>query len=178
MDILLNKNCIQKRISEMATEISDYYQNQAWHRYAGEPVTIICILTGAVFFMADLVRQLTIPVELDFIRASTYSGKTTKAQPTKIISPSTTRLHDAHILIIDDILDTGRTLRTVQTHLAWPYPEDIHTAVLLRKPDKAPKDIRVDFVGFDIDDKWVAGYGMDDRYGKRRAVPYVFVDEG
>lgn len=174
MRTLIDETRLQARISEMALEIDAYYQDQDWYRKTQEPVVVIGVLSGAVFFMADLVRKLSIRTELDFIRASTYPGKATTAQQPKIVCPPTKHLHDAHILLLDDILDTGKTLGMIRTHLAWPYPEDIRTAVLLRKPGKAPPDVTADFVGFDIEDEFVVGYGLD-YDGRYREQPYVAV---
>lgn len=175
MQILIDDERIQTRIGDMAWSIDRYYRNQCWYRETQEPVIVIGVLTGAMFFMADLVRELSIRTELDFIRTSTYPGKATIAQKSpKIIAEPTKPLHDAHILIIDDILDTGKTLRLIKQYLSWPYPEDIRTAVLLRKPGKAPPNVTADFVGFDIPDEFVVGYGLDYN-GRHREKPYVAV---
>ena len=174
MRTLIEEKTIQERISEMASEIDRYYLGKDWYRKTQEPVVIIGVLTGAVFFMADLVRKLSIRVELDFIRVSTYPGKATVAKEPVVITRPTVKLHDAHILIIDDILDTGKTLRIIRKDLAEPYPESMKTAVLLRKPGKAPSDIGADFVGFDIEDEFVVGYGMDYN-GRYREKPYLAV---
>lgn len=176
MRMLINENSLQKRISEMALEIDSYYQRQDWYRKTDEPVIVIGVLAGAIFFMADLVRQLSIRTKLDFIRTSTYPGKTTTAKEPQIIATPKISLHDAHVLLIDDILDTGQTMLAIRQHIMLPYPEDIRMAVLLRKPEKIQTDISADFVGFDIPDEWVAGYGMDDRYGQRREVQCIFVN--
>jgi len=177
MNILLDKDCIQKRIFDMASEINTYYEQQDWYRRTNEPVVVIGVMTGALFFLVDLVRQLTIRTELDLMRVSTYPGQATTAQTPRVIAPPTKRLHDAHILLVDDILDSGKTMRIIRTCLALPYPENIKTVVLLRKPDKVPHDVKADFIGFDIPDEWVAGYGMDDRNGRRREIQHVFVDK-
>lgn len=181
MRILIEENRLQARISEIALEIDEYYQRQDWYQRTQEPVIVIGVLTGALFFMADLVRQLSIRTELDFIRVSTYPGKTTVAQTPQIIAQPVRSLHDKHILIVDDILDGGKTLRAVKEHLAWPFlnrpgfhPETIKTAVLLRKPEKAPADVTADFVGFDIPDEFVVGMGLDYN-GRYREKPYVAV---
>lgn len=174
MRILIDEERLQARISEMALEIDSYYQSQAWYRQTQEPVVVIGVLTGALFFMADLVRKLSIRTELDFIRASTYPGESVIALEPKMICPPTKNLHDAHVLVIEDILDTGKTLDMIHTHLAWSYPESIKTAVLLRKPGKAPADVVANFIGFDIPDKFVVGMGLD--YDNRhREMPCVAV---
>jgi hypoxanthine phosphoribosyltransferase len=186
MRILIDGNRLQTRISEMALEINEYYQKQDWYQRTQEPVIVIGVLTGALFFMADLVRQLSIRTELDFIRVSTYPGKTMIAQEPKIINLPTLSLQDAHVLLVDDILDTGKTIGRIREHLAWPYipqnrnehiariSKNMRTAVLLRKPGKAPAGVTADFVGFDVPDKFLVGYGLD--YDSRhREKPYVAV---
>ena len=174
MKTLIDKNRIQTRISEMALEIDEYYKKQDWYRETQEPVIVIGVLTGAMFFMVDLVRKLSIRTKLDFIRVSTYPGKTTIAQEPKIITPPTISLRNTHILLVDDILDTGKTIDVVTEQLAWPGPESIQTAVLLRKPGKACADITAGFVGFDVTDEWIIGMGLD--YNNRyRELPYVAV---
>lgn len=174
MRTLISEVDLQARISEMASKIDSYYREQDWYRKTQEPVIVIGVLTGAMFFMVDLVRKLSIRTKLDFIRVSTYPGKATTAQKPQIITPPTRSLHDAHILLVDDILDTGKTIRTIREYLAQPYPESMRTAVLLQKFGKASLDITADFVGFDIPDKFVVGYGLD--YDNRyRELPYVAV---
>lgn len=177
MRTLIDEKSLQARISEMALEIDEYYKNQEWYQKTQEPVVVIGVLTGAIFFMADLVRKLSIRVELDFIRVSTYPSKATTYREPQIINLPTGSLYGTHILLVDDILDTGKTIPVISEHLSWSYPESIRTAVLLRKPKKALTNITADFVGFDIPDKWVAGYGMDNLDGVKREVPFIFVDD-
>jgi len=172
MKTLINKDRIQTRISEMAEEIDGYYYGQDWYRHTNEPVIVIGILSGAIFFMADLVRQLSIRTKLDFIRASSYPGETIIAKELKITDAPILPLRDAHVLLIDDIFDTGNTLRATKELLTWSSSKDIKTTVLLRKPDKAPSDITIDFVGFDIPDKFVIGYGLD-YDGEYRKLSYI-----
>jgi len=174
MKILVDETQLQTRISKMASEIDTYYKDQEWYQNSNEPVVIICVLTGAIFFMADLVRQLTIRVELDFVRTSTYVGETVLSREPKILVAPSKRLLDIHILILDEMLDTGKTLKLIHDSLRWGYPKTMRTAVLLRKPDKAPASVVVDFIGFDIPDEFVVGYGLD-YGGKHREMPHVAV---
>jgi len=171
---LIDEQRLQARITEMAREIDEHYEQQEWYRKTQEPVVIVGVLTGAVFFMADLVRQLSIRVELDFMRVSTYPGKATVAQTPKIITPPDRLLEDAHVLILDDILDTGKTLKIVEEYIATHVPRSMRTCVLLRKPGKAVGNVGADFVGFDIPDEFIVGYGLD--YNCRyREKPYVAI---
>lgn len=174
MKTLIDENSLQTRISEMAQEIDEYYLGQEWYQESQKPVIVIGVLTGALFFMADLVRKLSIRTELDFFRASSYPGKCTTSQELKISDAPERRLHDAHILLVDDILDTGNTIGAIQECLKWSYPESIKTAILLRKPGKAPDIVTADFVGFDIPDKFVVGGGLD-YDGRYREQPYISV---
>ncbi|KKN98887.1 hypothetical protein LCGC14_0141280 [marine sediment metagenome] len=171
MKTLISEQQLQTRITEMALEIDSYYMAQEWYRNTQEPVIVVGVLTGALFFMADLIRKLSIRIELDFMRVSTYPGKATVAQKPKIITPPDRSLRDAHILLVDDILDTGKTIKVVKKWLSWPVPEDIWTCVLLRKPDKN-SEVKADFVGFDVPDEFLIGYGLD-HDGKFREMPYV-----
>lgn len=174
MKTLISEDRIQARISEMAKEIDKYYWERNGYRKRYEPVVVIGVLNGAFFFMVDLVKQLSTNIEIDFIKISTYPGKSTTAQNSKIITQLDRSLHDADILLLDDILDSGSTLKELYRHLGESYPESITTAVLLRKPGKAPDDVKAKFVGFDIPDEFVVGYGLDYN-GKYREMPYVAV---
>lgn len=176
MKILIDENDIQARIIEMAKEIDTYYEQQDWYQNTQEPVVVIGVLTGAIFFMADLVRKLSIRTELDFIRASTYPGKAITAQEPEIITPPTRIMNGAHVLLIDDIMDTGKTIVAIKECLwkEWLHPESMQIAVLLHKPGKASMDVTIDFVGFDIPDEFVVGYGLD-YDGRYREKPYVAV---
>lgn len=174
MKILVTENQLQMRISQMASEIDDYYKNQEWYQDSDKPVIIICVLTGAIFFMADLVRRLTIRIELDFVKTSKYVGETVLSRETKILVAPSRNLQDTHILILDDILDSGKTLKLIHDSLRWGYPKTMRTAVLLRKPGKAPENVKADFIGFDIPDEFVVGFGLD-YGGKYREMPHVAV---
>lgn len=183
MRILVDKKHIQNRIGDVAWEIDRHYNKQDWYKNTKEPVIVLGVLSGGMFFMADLVRQLSIRTEMDFIRVSTYPGKATTAQKPRIIVEPTKLLHNAHILIVDDILDTGKTLGCVKEHLLYPHfpivqfrPASIQTAVLLCKPGKAVNNMTADFVCCGIEDEWVVGYGLDYN-GRYRNLPYVAVLE-
>lgn len=174
MITLIGEKNLQARICDMACEIDEYYLDKEWYRKTQEPVIVIGVLSGAFFFMADLVRQLSIRVELDFIKVSTYPGKSTIAKNSKIITPLNRSLHNANILLLDDILDSGKTIKLLLQHLGDQCPESITTAVLLRKKGKATDDVTAKFVGFDIPDEFVVGYGLDYN-GQYREMPYVAI---
>lgn len=166
--ILLSREQIQQRVQALAQEIAAVYGP------AAQDVTIVPILSGALIFVADLVRALPLRMKIALIHISSYPGRTTTAQPLRTISAPAGDIEGRHVLIVDDILDSGRTIRHVQGVLAERRPTTIRTAVLLRKPARAPADVRVEFVGFDIDDLFVVGYGLDfdDHY---RNLPHIGV---
>lgn len=154
--ILISREQIARRIHAMAEEIS--------RTYGDEPdggLTVVTILSGSIIFLADLMRQLPYRMKLGLITVSSYRGATTQSQGSRVLAEMNTDVAGRHVLIIDDILDTGGTLRMVRQRLASANPRSIRTCVLLRKPSKAPPDVPADFVGFDVDDVFVVGYGLD-----------------
>lgn len=150
----------------MAREIVTTYGDD----HAG--LTFVPILSGSIVFLADLIRELPLRMRIALVHLSTYKG-TTPGDP-KVIADLTTNIRDRHVIIVDDILDTGRTLAFVQRMLSERQPRSIRVAVLLRKPGKAPPAVKADFVGFDIADEFVVGYGLDyeDHY---RNYPHIGV---
>ncbi len=151
--ILIRHDDIQRRVREMAGEIVEAYGEGA------TGITIVPILSGSIIFLADLIRDLPYKIKVALIHVSTYAG-TTPGEP-KIIRELAGEIEGRHVLLIDDILDSGRTLRRVQGEINAKRPASLKTAVLLRKPDRAPADVQADFVGFDVEDAFVVGYGLD-----------------
>jgi len=132
------------------------------------------ILSGSIIFLADLIRHLPMKMKLSLITVSSYAGATTASDQPGLVMDLTTDVSGRHVLLIDDILDTGKTLRFVRDRLLSHSPASIRTAVLLRKPDKAPTDVSADFVGFEIADEFVVGYGLD-YDGHYRNFPHIAV---
>jgi len=124
-------------------------------------ITLVMILSGSIIFVADLMRHLPIRMKLGLITVSSYAGATTESHGAEVLNGLNVDVFDRHVLLIDDILDTGGTLRLVRAKLDQHQPKSIRTCVLLRKPSKAPPDVPADFVGFDIEDVFVVGYGLD-----------------
>lgn len=166
--ILFHHAQIQSRVRDMAREIATYYDP------ANPALTLVPVLSGSIIFLADLIRQLPLKMKLALVHVSAYPGATTSAQEPKTIMEPVGDIRGRHVLLVDDILDSGRTIRRVQEILRRHEPASLRTAVLLRKPAKAPPDITADFVGFDIDDEFVVGYGLDfdDHY---RNYPHIGV---
>jgi hypoxanthine phosphoribosyltransferase len=153
--ILIPRERIEARVGELAAEISATYED------ADAGLTIVAILSGAVIFLADLMRRLPIRMKIGLVMVSSYPGATTTSRGATIQGDLPQDVAGRHILLVDDILDTGSTLRAVTRELVARGPASIRTCVLLRKPDKAPPDVKADFVGFDIEDVFVVGYGLD-----------------
>ena len=163
--ILISAETIQKRVAELADQIS--------RDYAGvEQVYLVCILKGAFIFMADLVRYLKVPHVVDFMALSSY-GKTTSSGAVRILMDLREPIEGQHVLIVEDILDTGHTLSYLYRTLQERKPATLRTCILTMKENK-PKEIEVpiNYLGFDIPNVWVVGYGLDfaDKY---RTLPYI-----
>jgi hypoxanthine phosphoribosyltransferase len=124
-------------------------------------LTLVSILSGAMIFTADLIRHLPLKMKIGLITISAYRGATTESRGAKILQDLDIDVSGQHVLVVDDILDTGGTLRLVKNRLMLARPRSVQLCVLLRKPSKVPPDIQADFVGFDIPDEFVVGYGLD-----------------
>ncbi len=164
--VIISEETLLHRVQEMGHEIA--------HAYADNPdgMTIVAVLSGAIIFLADLIRFLPMKLRVDLVTVSSYPGKTTRSVGPKLTNYSAVNVRDRDVLIVDDILDTGSTLSLVQAELTRSGPRSLRTAVLLRKPGKAPSGIEANFVGFDIEDEFVVGYGLD-YDGMYRNLPYV-----
>ncbi len=166
MEILLPADRIQARVEELAKQIGTDSREQ--------PLTIVGVLTGCLMFLADLVRRLDQPLRIALIQASSYRGATTVAGELVIDPKLLPDIRGRHILLLDDILDTGHTLSRLVEHLKSLGPASIKTAVLVRKKGRQTVPFEPDYCGFEIPDVFVVGYGLDynDDY---RNLPYVGV---
>ena len=161
--VLVSTEQIDKRVKELAERISS--------DYAGvRQIYLIGILKGAFIFLADLCRQLTIPHVVDFMAVSSY-GKTANTGAVRLIMDLREPIDGQHAIIVEDIADSGKTLKYLYQVLQWHNPASLKTCVLLRK-NKENLDIPIDYLGFDIPDAWVVGYGLDyaDQF---RTLPYI-----
>lgn len=152
-EIVVTAEEIEKRIEELGEEISAFYQ--------GEEVTVVAIINGALFFVADLLRQLRLPVRLDCTRITSYHKDTRSLGDPEVLYSVTLELESRHVLIIDDILDTGKTLSKIFEMFQKQNPKSLRTCVLLEKQGRLEVPFTADFVGFRIPDKFVVGYGLD-----------------
>jgi hypoxanthine phosphoribosyltransferase len=152
-EILVTEDQISRRLSKLGREISE--------TYGEEEITVIAIINGALFFTGDLLRQVTSPVRVDCIRVSSYRNETRPVTEPEIFSSLTIDVENRNVLLIDDILDTGRTLSMVFRLIKTRNPATLRTCVLLDKRGRREVDCEADFVGFTIPDRFVVGYGLD-----------------
>ena len=163
---LLTEQQIQARVKELGAQISA--------DYAGKELLLVGVLKGAVFFMADLMRSLTVPCEIDFMAISSYGAATDSSGVVRILKDLDINIEGRHVLVVEDIIDSGLTLSYLLRNLDSREPADIEICALLTKPDRREIDVPVRYVGFEIPNKFVIGYGLDfaERY---RNLPYVGV---
>ena len=160
---LISERRIRRRVAELGREISAYYGKKH--------LTVVFISTGAVVFAADLIRNINLPIRLDSVGTSSYRG-TRSPGKIKIDAGVKVDIRNQHVLVVDDILDTGRTLTEVISGIGKNGPKDIRTCVLLDKPSRRELPVKADFVGFEIPDVFVVGYGLD--YNEYyRNLPYI-----
>ena len=165
-EILVDAETIHKRLKDLGAEISS--------AYSGRELTVIAIINGAIIFVADLIREMSIPLQLDSIRISSYRDDTKPVQEPEVIDKIRLDLKGEDVLIIDDILDSGATLAHVTKIFKAMEPASLKTCVLLDKKTTRSVDFEADFVGFSIPDEFVVGYGLDfaERY---RQLPCIGV---
>jgi hypoxanthine phosphoribosyltransferase len=154
MEILLSSDRIQDRIREMAGEIERDYP-------AGEEIHLVGVLKGGFMFMSDLVRAMSARVTLDFIAVSSYGQSQKSSGEVRMLKDLDTGLQGRHVIIVEDIVDTGLTLTYLQDILRARAPRSLKTACLLSKPSRRKVDVTVDYIGFTIEDRFVVGYGLD-----------------
>lgn len=161
---LIRRRRVQQRIKELARKINHDYQHQ-------KPL-LIGILKGAFVFMADLVRYLTIPVECDFVMVASYGSQTKSSGRIKMLLQPTTPLKGKDILLIDDIVDTGLTNKFLVERFKKARPRSLKLCALLDKPNRRKVKVKIDYLGFQVPNKFVVGYGIDfnEQY---RSLPYI-----
>lgn len=162
--ILLTKEQIDVRLGELAAQIDEAYR--------GRDLLLVGVLRGAVMTMADLSRKISIPLEMDWMAVSSYGSGTKSSGVVRILKDLNTDIQGRNVLIVEDIIDSGLTLSWLRSNLQSRGPESVRIATALRKPDAAKVHIDVDYVGFDIPNEFVVGYGLD--YAERyRHLPFV-----
>ena len=167
--VMVSEQDVDARIEELGKKISE--------DYAGKQVHFICILKGSVFFMCELAKRITVPVTMDFMSVSSYGDGTKSSGIVKIAKDLDETLEGKDVIIVEDIIDSGRTLYYLMDVLQQRKPKSMRLCTLLDKPERRVKDVKVDYVGFNIPDEFVVGYGLD--YAQKyRNLPYIGVVEG
>lgn len=167
IEALLTEGQIRQRVGELAAEISSDYAEV-------EELFMVGVLRGAFIFLADLARRLTIPRRIDFIALASYAEGDQPADAVRLIMDLRSDIRDRHVLIVEDIVDTGRTLEYLLKTLAARHPASLKCCALTRKPARHQVPVHLDYIGFEIPDVWVVGYGLD--YADRhRTLPYIGV---
>lgn len=167
-DILLSQQQINQRVRELGEQISS--------DYAGTTPLLVGVLKGVLFFMADLLRQISIPVEVDFMAVSSYSAEARDQGFVRIVKDLDLPITGRHVIFVEDVIDTGLTLNFLLRNLRSQKPASLEVCVLFNKPERRLVDIPVKYLGFDLPDKFVVGYGLDheERY---RNLPFVGILE-
>ena len=164
VDILLSEQEVDQRIQEIGEQISK--------DYAGKEVHLVCVLKGGSFFMCELAKRITVPVTLDFMSVSSYGSSTKSSGVVKIVKDLDEPLKDKNVIVVEDIVDSGRTLSYLLEMLKDRHPASLSLCTLLDKPERRVVDVNVDYTGFNIPDEFVVGYGLD--YDQRyRNLPYI-----
>ncbi len=163
--VLISEDDIQKRVAELAAQVSSDYDDKG-------DIVLIGVLKGSFIFLADLSRKLSIPRTIEFIAVSSYGSASASTGAVRLVMDVRGNIENRHVLIIEDIVDTGHTLKYLIGVLEAHRPASIRTCALLHKADAAQVEVNIDYVGFNIGDEWVVGYGLD--FAERdRTLPYI-----
>jgi len=165
-EVLITYEQIREKTEELGRQITEDYE--------GKDLLLICVLKGGLMFLADLMREIQLPVEIDFMAVSSYGDATESSGVVRILMDLDRNVQGRHVLIVEDIVDTGRTLNYIIDNLRTRGPASIKVCTLLNKPSRRVLDIPLDYLGFTIPDRFVVGYGLD--YGQiYRNLPFVGV---
>ena len=163
-EVMVSEEALGARVAELGAELS--------RDYAGADLLLIGVLKGAVFFMADLIRQMTVPCEIDFMAVSSYGNSTDSSGVVRILKDLDASIEGRNVVVIEDIVDSGLTLSYLLRNLEARNPASVEVCALLTKPDRRVADIECRYVGFEIPNRFAIGYGLD--YAERyRSLPYV-----
>ena len=161
---MLTEDAVNKRIRELGEKISEDYE--------GQEIRMICVLKGGSFFMCELAKRISVPVSIDFMSVSSYGGDTKSSGVVKIVKDLDESIAGKDVLVVEDIIDSGRTLSYLMAMLRDRGPKSLKLCTLLDKPDRRVIDVKVDYTGFEIPDEFVVGYGLD--YDQLyRNLPYI-----
>lgn len=162
--IIISEEVLQNRIKELGEKLTEVYKDE-------NPI-FICILRGGVMFMSDLIKQISTPLEIDFMSVSSYGRSTSSSGIVKIRKDIDTDIKDRHVIIVEDIVDSGLTLEYISAYLKNHQPLSVKICTLLDKPDAHQLQIKLDYIGFEVGNEFVVGYGLD--YAEKyRNLPYI-----
>jgi len=165
-EILIDANQLKAKVKELGQRITADYK--------GKNLLMVCVLKGGITFMADLIREINLPIEIDFMAVSSYGASTHSSGVVRILKDLETGIEGKHVLIVEDIIDTGLTLKYLVENLKARKAASVKICTLLEKPARRRIDINIDYCGFTIPDKFVVGYGLD--YNEKyRNLPYIAV---
>ena len=166
IDVLIDEATLEKRIRELGEEISRDYE--------GKEITLICVLKGASFFACELAKRISVPVYFDFMKVSSYGNETESSGVVKIVQDLDDPIRGKEVIVVEDIIDSGRSMHYLFEILRSRGPESLMLCSLLNKPDRRVTEVHIDYNGFDIPDKFVVGYGLD--YAQKyRNLPFIGV---
>jgi hypoxanthine phosphoribosyltransferase len=166
-EVLISEETIQSRVLELAEQISADYDDS-------DDLVMVGVLKGSFMFLADLSRRLSIPRTIEFIAVSSYGNGSVSSGAVRLVMDVRGNIEGKHVLIVEDIVDTGHTLKYLIGIMKSHRPTSVKTAALVRKAERAEVDVNVDYLGFDIGDEWVVGYGLDFAE-QNRTLPYIGV---
>ena len=163
-EILVQADDLQRRVRELGADVS--------RDYAGRDLLLICVLKGAVFFLSDLMRAIDVPCEVDFMAVASYGSATDSSGVVRILKDLDSPIEGRHVLIVEDIVDSGLTLQYLMRNLRARGPASLEVCALLTKPERRRADVGARYIGFEIPNRFVIGYGLD-HAERHRNLPYV-----
>ena len=166
--VMIDEETVDKRVAEIGKEIT--------RDYAGSAIHLICVLKGGVFFLCELAKRIELPVTLDFMSVSSYGDEKSSSGVVKIVKDLDESIEGRHVMVVEDIVDSGRTLSYLMKMLRERKPESLALCTLLDKPSRRTHEVHVDYTGFEVPDVFIVGYGLD--YAQKyRNLPYIGVVE-
>jgi hypoxanthine phosphoribosyltransferase len=168
--VLLSEDEIQARVAELGVQVAEAYRDAVTEN--GQDLLLVTVLKGAVMFVTDLARAIALPTQLEFMAVSSYGSSTSSSGVVRILKDLDRDINDRDVLIVEDIVDSGLTLKWLLRNLATRHPRSLQVCTLLRKPEAIRVDLDITYIGFDIPNEFVVGYGLD--YAERyRDLPYI-----
>lgn len=163
-NVMITQEQLAQRIKELGKQISE--------DFAGEEILVVCILKGAVLFLSDLIREITVDTKIDFMAVTSYGASTKSSGVVRILKDLDSGIENENVIIVEDIIDSGITLHYLRAYLLGRMPKTLKICTLLDKPERREADIKADYTGFEVENKFIVGYGLDFDQ-KYRNLPYI-----